>query len=143
MVNSMILQGRLTADIQLRHTQSDVAYSEFTVAWSDKYKDTETKCFLRCKAWRRTAEFLDRYFRKGQEIAIQGRMVTEQWEADGEKESRTICLVDKVNFCGSKTSGGGSGGGKGPDSQASGAPDPYSDGFMDVPDGIDDELPFH
>lgn len=137
MVNSMILQGRLTADIQLKHTQSDVPYTEFTTAWSEKYKDAETRCFLRCKAWRHTAEFLNRYFRKGQEIVIQGRLVTEQWETDGDKKSRTICLVDKVNFSGKKADSGDMGGG-----QASAGPDPYSDGFMNIPDGLDDELPF-
>lgn len=106
MVNSMILQGRLVADIELRYTQSSVACTEFTVAWSEKYKDIETKCFLRCKAWRSTAELLGKYFRKGQEIIVVGHMVTEQWESGGEKKSRTICQVDKVNFCGKKEDGG-------------------------------------
>ena len=56
MVNETVLQGRLTADPELKHTQSAVAYTEFTVAWSEKYKDTETKLFLRCKAWRYNAD---------------------------------------------------------------------------------------
>lgn len=137
MVNNMILQGRLTADIELKYTQSNVAHTEFTVAWSEKYKDVETKCFLRCKAWRNTAEFLDKYFRKGQEIIIVGHMVTEQWETDGEKKSRTICQVDKVNFCGKKEDGGSQGSSGKPNNQ-----DPYSDGFINIPDGIDEELPF-
>lgn len=138
MVNSMILQGRLTADIELKHTQSNVAYTEFTVAWSEKYKDVETKCFLRCKAWRNTAEFLDKYFHKGQEIAVVGHMVTEQWESDGEKKSRTICQVDKVNFCGKKEDGGNSGNSKKASDQSL-----DGDGFMNIPDGIDEELPFN
>ncbi len=138
MVNKMILQGRLTADIELKHTQTDVAYTEFTVAWSEKYKDVETKCFLRCKAWRNTAEFLDRYFHKGQETVIDGHMVTEQWEKDGEKKSRTICQVDKVNFCGSKNDNSQNGNSNGAFQQA-----PGDDGFMNIPDGIDEELPFN
>lgn len=137
MVNSMILQGRLTADIELNYTQSDVAYAEFTVAWSEKYKDTETKCFLRCKAWRNTAEFLNRYFHKGQEIIIVGRMVTEQWETDGERKSRTVCQVDKVNFCGSKMDNGQSGENRKPSINDAGR-----DGFMNIPEGADEELPF-
>lgn len=143
MVNNLILQGRLTADIDLKYTQSNVAYTEFTVAWSEKYKETETKCFLRCKAWRNTAEFLDKYFRKGQETVIVGHMVTEQWEADGEKKSRTICQVDKVNFYGSKADNSGSGSRE--SQQASGRPAPQAadDGFMNIPDGIDEELPFN
>ena len=133
MINKMILQGRLTANIELKRTQSDVANTEFTVAWSEKYKETESKCFLRCKAWRQTAEFLEKYFQKGQEILIEGHMVTEEWEKDGEKKSRTICLVDKVNFCGSKSDRGSN-----PPQNA----DP--DGFINIPDGVEDEgLPFN
>lgn len=133
MINKMILQGRLTADIELRRTQSDVANTEFTIAWSEKYKEVETRCFMRCKAWRQTAEFLDKYFRKGQEILIEGHMVTEEWEKDGDKKSRTICLIDKVNFCGSKSNNG---------SNISQKTD--VDGFVNIPDDVeDDELPFN
>lgn len=136
MVNSVVLQGRLTADIELRYTQSSIAHAEFTVAWSEKYKDTESKCFMRCKAWRSTAEFLEKYFKKGQEIAIQGKMLTEQWEKDGNKKSRMVCLVDKVNFCGSK-------GSRNPaSSKQNSEPQTSDDGFMNIPDGIDDDFPF-
>lgn len=138
MVNNMVLQGRLTADIELRYTRSGVALAEFTVAWSEKYKDVETKCFLRCKAWKNTAEFLGKYFQKGQELVIVGHMVTEQWEADGGKKSRTICQVDKVSFCGKKEDGGKTGNNQNP---GEGKPD--GDGFMNIPDGIDEELPFN
>lgn len=102
---------------------------EFTVAWSEKYKDTETKCFLRCVAWRSTADFIGKYFTKGQEILIEGHMVTEQWEKDGQKQSRSICQVDKVAFCGSKS-----------DSAPANKP---SDDFVSVAEGTDDELPFN
>lgn len=133
MINKMILQGRLTADIELRRTQSDVANTEFTIAWSEKYKEVETRCFMRCKAWRQTAEFLDKYFRKGQEILIEGHMVTEEWAKDGDKKSRTICLIDKVNFCGSKSNNG-----------SSIPPKTDADGFANIPDDVeDDELPFN
>ena len=133
MIIKMILQGRLTADIELRRTQSDVANTEFTIAWSEKYKEVETRCFMRCKAWRQTAEFLDKYFRKGQEILIEGHMVTEEWEKDGDKKSRTICLIDKVNFCGSKSNNG-----------SNISPKTDVDGFVNIPDDVeDDELPFN
>ena len=103
MVNKMILQGRLTADPELRQTQSSISVIEFTVAWSEKYNEIETKCFLRCRAWRGTAEFISKYFTKGQEIAVEGKIITEQWEKDGQPQSRTICDVEKVHFCGSKS----------------------------------------
>lgn len=136
MVNKLIYQGRLVADPELKRTQSDVPNMEFTIAWSEKYKEAETKCFLRCKAWRNTAEFISNHFKKGQEIIIEGRMVTEQWEDGEEKKSRTICVIDKVHFCGSKADLTLSG-----TSQAS--PIPGTDGFENIPDGIDEELPFN
>ena len=107
MLNKITYQGRLTADVELKQTQSGVAFTEFTVAWSEKYKEIETKCFMRCKAWRQTAEFVSKYFKKGSEILIEGRLVTEQWEKDGQAQSRTICDVEKVHFCGSKSDNGG------------------------------------
>lgn len=137
MVNSVILQARLVADPELKYTQSNVANLECTVAWSEKYKETETKLFLRCKAWRHNAEFITRYFRKGQEILIEGHMVTEQWEVDGEKKSRTICMIDRTNFCGSKRDNGAAETGTGSEVK------PGDDGFMNIPDGIGDELPFN
>ena len=130
MINSINYQGRLTKDIELKKTTSDISCTEFTIAWSEKYKESETKCFLRCKAWRSTAEFLSKCFSKGKELAITGHMVTEEWEKDGQKQSRTICIVDKVHFCGSKSGG-------------SGSADVPSDDFVNVPEDIDNELPFN
>lgn len=106
MLNKVQFQGRLTASPELKHTQSGVAVLEFTVAWSEKYKEIETKCFLRCKAWRQTAEFVSKYFDKGSEIIVEGKMITEQWEKDGQSQSRTICDVEKVHFCGRKSENG-------------------------------------
>lgn len=138
MVNKVIFQGRLTADPEVRYTQSQVANLEMSVAWSEKYKEVETKCFLRCKAWRNTAEFIGNYFSKGQEIMIEGHMVTEQWEDNGENKNRTICVIDKCHFCGSKS-----------DFQSVQNRQPVQsphgsvgDEFMNIPDDIDEELPF-
>lgn len=135
MINKLIYQGRLTATPELKRTQSDVPNMEFTIAWSEKYKEAETKCFLRCKAWRNAAEFISNYFKKGQEIVIEGHMVTEQWEDGEEKKSRTICVVDKAHFCGSKADSV-------PSSANQASPVPGTDGFENIPDGIDEELPF-
>lgn len=137
MVNKTIFQGRMVRDPELKHTQSDVSYTEFTVAWSEKYKEIETKCFLRCKAWRSTAEFISKYFRKGQEIVIDGHMITEEWKSEGENKSRTICIVEKANFCGSKSSDNDAQQGR----PQPGTAQPPGDGFY-VPDNIDEELPF-
>lgn len=128
MINHVAFQGRLTKDPELKQTQSGVPSLLFTVAWSEKYKEVETTCFLLCRAWRHTAEFIGKYFRKGQEIAIDGHMVTESW---GDDKSTTLCVIDKAHFCGSKQ-----------ERQEKPTPAP-SDDFMDIPEGIQDELPFH
>ena len=132
MLNKLEYQGRLTADIELKQTQSGVSFTEFTIAWSEKYKEVETKCFLRCKTWRQTAEFLSKYFKKGSELIVEGKMVTEQWEKAGQPQSRTICDVEKVHFCGSKSDNGGN---SAPTYQTNNAPK-----FEEIND--DDDLPF-
>ena len=101
-VNRFILQGRLTADPEIKQTQSGVSCAVFTVAWSEKYKEIETKCFQRCKAWRGTADFLGKYFTKGQELVAVGKMVTEEWEKDGQKRSQQVLVVDEVHFSGKR-----------------------------------------
>ena len=131
MVNRVILQGRLVKDIEVVQA-GGFPKTEFTVAWSEKFKDTEKQCFLRCVAWRSTAEFLDRYFKKGSELVIEGQMITESWEKDGQKQSRTLCNVEKVHFCGSKASNTGSN----PPATSS------NNDFMTIPDGDAEELPF-
>jgi len=126
MINRMMIHGRLTKDIEVTQV-GGFPKTEFTVAWSEKYKDIEKKCFLRCVAWRSTAEFLQKYFKKGQEIMVEGQMVTDEWEKDGQKQSRTLCNIEKVHFCGSKTEN---------------TPTAKNDAFMNIPEGSEEELPF-
>lgn len=133
MLNRIILQGRLVRDIELKEV-GGFSVTEFTVAWSEKYKDIEKNCFMPCKAWRSTADFIGKYFKKGQEIIVEGQILTETWEKDGQKKSRLLCNVEKVNFCGSKTSGSGDN-----SAPASSAP---NDGFLNIPEGSEDEIPW-
>lgn len=128
MVNRLILQGRLTKDPELKMTQSGVPSLLFTVAWSEKYKEVETSCFMLCRAWRHTAEFVSKNFSKGQEIALEGHMVTESWGDD----KTTLCVVDKVHFCGPKQTRQQDPPEKAPDND-----------FMAVPEGMEEELPFN
>lgn len=102
MINSVVIQGRLARDPEIKTTQSGIAVANFTVCWSDRYKETETKLFVFCRAWRGTAEFIEKYFKKGQEIAVEGRLITEEWEKDGEKKSRVVLDVRGVHFCGKR-----------------------------------------
>lgn len=102
MLNNMTLQGRFTRDLELRHTQSDIAVCSFTIAWNERYGDKEQTLFLNCVAYRNTAEFVEKYFRKGDQAIVEGKLTSRSYEKDGEKKYVTELIVDKVHFCGSK-----------------------------------------
>lgn len=108
MVNRMILQGRLCADPEMRRTQNGTAVCSFRVAWSETVKDRETKLFLNCVAWQGTAEIICKYFRKGKELAVEGRLSTREYDdRDGNRRSVTEMTVDRVHFCGKNEDGHG------------------------------------
>lgn len=126
MVNLMILQGRLTRDPELRNTQSGVPVCSFTIAWSEKYKDTETQLFIDCTAWRGTGEVISKCFSKGKEILVKGKLNTEKWQdKDGNNRTSIKMTVDEFHFCGPK------------DGTAAA---PASGGFQEIDD--DGQLPF-
>lgn len=103
-LNHLEYQGRMTRDVELKTTQSGIEFAGFTVAWNEKYGEKDLKCFLRCKAWRHTAKFIDKYFHdKGSELIVEGRLETEQWtDKDGVERSDTVMTVQNVHFCGSR-----------------------------------------
>ena len=107
MLNKTILQGRLTADPELKQTVNGVNYTFFTVAWSRKdVSGQEIQCFLRCKAWKNTAEMVVKYFRKGKEIVVEGSIVTDKYtDKEGNVRSDIHCDVQQVHFCGSASDG--------------------------------------
>ena len=101
MVNRMILQGRLCSDPERRATQNGTTVCSFRVAWSETIKDRETKLFLNGVAWQGTAEMICKYFRKGKELAVEGRLSTREYDdRDGNRRSVTEMTVDRVHFCG-------------------------------------------
>lgn len=106
MLNTAIIMGRLTADPELKHTQSDVAVTSFTVAVDRSYGKAGTEWqadFLDIVAWRSTAEFLCNHFRKGQMIALRGSIQTRTYEdKQGNKRKAVEIVADQVSFCGSK-----------------------------------------
>lgn len=105
MVNSVILQGRLVRDPELSMTPTGVEICRFTVAWSEEYKNKKTQLFLNCNAWRQTGVFVNNYFKKGQEIIVQGKLETNSYtDSTGSNKSITQLVVDKANFCGKKDS---------------------------------------
>lgn len=108
MINRTILQGRLCADPEMRRTQNGTAVCSFRVAWSETVKDRETKLFLNCVAWQGTAEMICKYFRKGKELAVEGRLSTREYDdRDGNRRSVTEMTVDRVHFCGKNEDGHG------------------------------------
>ena len=138
-MNCIIIKGRLTADPELRRTQSDTAVCTVNVAVDRPYsKDKETD-FFSVVFWRQTAEFVSKYFTKGQEILVQGEMQSRHY-TDKEDNKRIAWEIkaDRVEFCGSKGQNGGDNDASAP-AKSSGkkSPPPTSE-----EEGDDDELPF-
>lgn len=110
-MNRIILKGRLVADPELRQTQSNISHVRFKLA-VDKYtgKDGEKSAdFIDCDAWRGTADFISKYFSKGQEILIEGALHNNNYEkSDGTKVYGYIVTAERAEFCGAKGSNGSS-----------------------------------
>ena len=105
MLNSVIIMGRLTADPELRTTTSGLSVTSFTVAVDRNYKsgDERQTDFINCVAWRQTADFVTRFFKKGQMIAVQGSLQVRNYEdKNGNKRTAYDVVADNVSFCGSK-----------------------------------------
>lgn len=103
MINNVVLMGRLTADVGLRTTTSGTSVASFTIAVERNYKDKKTD-FIDIVAWRNTAEFVSKYFHKGDMIAVEGSIQTRKYEdKDGNKRTATEIVVENVSFCGSKS----------------------------------------
>ena len=108
MVNKMVLQGRLVRDVELRRTQSGTAVAGFTVAWSEKHGETEQKLFMPCVAWKGTAEMASKWFSKGQELVVEGKLTSRKWtDKEGNNRETIELIVDRMHFCGAKREDGG------------------------------------
>jgi single-strand DNA-binding protein len=108
MLNSVIIMGRLTADPELRTTANGLSVTSFTVAVDRNYKsgDERQTDFINCVAWRQTADFVTRFFKKGQMIAVQGSLQVRNYEdKNGNKRTAYDVVADNVSFCGSKSEG--------------------------------------
>lgn len=101
-MNKVILKGRLTADPEMKTTTNDVYVTEFNVAVNRRFNKEQTD-FIGCQAWRQTAEFIKKYFTKGQEILVIGELHIDKWDKDGETRYTARIVVDEVEFCGSKS----------------------------------------
>lgn len=149
-MNKAILMGRLTRDPEVRYSQGaeSIAIARYTLAVDRARRDADGNSqadFISCVALGRNGEFAEKYLRKGMKVAIEGRIQTGNYEKDGHKVYTTDVIVEHHEFAESKGSNNEEHNAY-YDSMAAGqtsAPQGPMDGFMDIPDGIDEELPFH
>ena len=148
-MNKVILMGRLTRDPEVRYSQGDsaTAVARYTLAVDRRFKrDGEASAdFINCVVFGKSAEFAERYFRHGIKVVVSGRIQTGSYtNRDGVKVYTTDVVVEDQEFAESKAASESS---MGSYRQASPSPSPapsadIGDGFMNIPDGIDEELPF-
>ena len=149
-MNKVILMGRLTRDPEVRYSQGDnaMAIARYTLAVDRRFSrnngdDQQSADFIGCVAFGRAGEFAEKYLRKGTKIAVTGRIQTGSYtNRDGVKVYTTDVVVEEQEFAESKNSSGNDGGFAGNTNRA---PEPMGagEGFMNIPDGIDEELPFN
>lgn len=124
MINSVILMGRLTADPELRQTQNGRVVTSFIVAVDRRFQRGQTD-FINVVTWERTAEFVEKYFKKGAMIALRGSIQQRNYEdKNGNKRTAFEVIADEVSFCGSKAD----------------KPQTPNDDFEEIP--ISGDLPF-
>lgn len=134
--------GRLTRDPDIRYTQPNSAQEQtctarYSLAVNRRFnRDGEQKAdFISCVAFGRQAEFAEKYLRKGTKIVLAGRIQTGSYtNRDGQKVYTTDVVVEEQEFAESKTAG--------QIAQQNPAPMTREDGFMEIPDGLEEELPF-
>lgn len=143
-MNKVIMIGRLTRDPEVRYSQgaNASAVASFSIAVDRRFKrDGEPDAdFFNCTAFGKQGEFVERYFKKGIKVVVVGRLQNDNYTTkEGEKKYNVRIMVEELEFAESKGSGDGS------ENRPSGRPQPGTDkdGFMNIPEGIDEELPFN
>ena len=149
-MNKVIISGRLTRDAEVRYTQGErpTAIARATVAVERRFRretDEQTADFISLIAFSKVAEFIEKYGRKGIKFNITGRLQTGSYiNKDGVKVYTTDVVVEEIEFAESKNSGQAA-----PAAQDGAAATPSnamptdSDGFVNIPDNIDEDLPFN
>ena len=164
-MNKVILMGRLTRDPEVRYSQNgnQMAVARFSIAVDRRFKrEGEPDAdFFNCTAFGKQAEFVERYLHKGTKILTSGRIQNDNYtNKDGQVVYSVRIMVEEIEFAESKNAAGGADGGFGGGNAGFGgnnfgggnfggnsynrpAPSGAGDGFMNIPDGIDEELPFN
>ena len=148
-MNKVILMGRLTRDPEVRYSQGEnaTAVARYTLAVDRRVSrnhqnGAQTADFIPCVAFGRSGEFAAQYSRKGMKVVVTGRIQTGSYtNKDGQRVYTTDVVVEDQEFAESKNASQGNGGGFAPADRPS--PSDAGDGFMNIPDGIDEELPFN
>ena len=151
-MNKVILMGRLTRDPEIRYTsgENQTAVARYTLAVDRRFKrqgDEQTADFINCVAFGKGAEFVEQYLHQGIKIIVTGRIQTGSYtNKDGQKVYTTDIIVESHEFAESKASQSSASSGQPQQPQSAPtrpnpAPAP-EDGFMNIPDALDEELPF-
>ena len=142
-MNKVILMGRLTRDPEVRYSagENSTAVARYTLAVDRRFRRNndgeQTADFIGCVAFGRAAEFAEKYLKQGTKVVVTGRIQTGSYtNRDGQKVYTTDVIVEEQEFAESKKAAGQQDGNNGGYSDA-------GDGFMNIPDGIDEELPFN
>lgn len=150
-MNKVVLMGRLTRDPDIRYSQGEKAtcIARYTLAVDRRFKreGEQSADFISCVAFGKSGEFVEKYLHKGTKIAIAGRLQTGSYEKDGQRIYTTDVVVEEHEFAESKASSSSGSLAAYSSPSAASAATPASgtagyDGFMNIPDGIDEELPF-
>lgn len=141
-MNKVVLIGRLTREPEVRYAQNDnqTCIARYNLAVDRRYKKEgeATADFINCVAFGKNGEFVEKYLSKGMKIAVSGRIQTGSYtNQDGNKVYTTDVVVEEHSFCESKNSNYSTA-----ESSSMPANSMPEDGFINIPDGIDEELPF-
>lgn len=145
-MNKVILMGRLTRDPEVRYS-NDLAVASFSIAVDRRFKreGQPEADFFNCTAFRKTAEFVEKYLHKGTKVVLDGEINNDNYtNKEGQKVYGTRIIVNQIEFAESKAASQG-GAAHIPSGDLGPAAEPVSgsgDGFMSIPDGVDEELPF-
>lgn len=147
-MNRVLLIGRLARDPDIRYRKGppeDLCVARYTLAVDRRYRSqdgTTSADFISCVAFGKMGEFAEKYLKKGMKIAVAGRIQTGSYEKDGRKIYTTEVIIEEHEFCESKGQQEGSQGQQAGSQRGQQAPEVDEDGFMNIPEGIDEELPF-
>ena len=150
-MNKVILMGRLTRDPEIRYAnnENNTCIANYTLAVDRRFKrqgDEQTADFIHCVAMGRGGEFAEKYLHQGIKIVVTGRIQTGSYtNKDGQRIYTTDVVVEEQEFAESKTAAAqnGNGGQSAPPAQSGAANNSNNDGFMNIPNGIEEELPLN